>query len=214
MHLSTVKVPIDFGFGWPWSSVSYLTSNLCFSTKLCVSYSFALVCIFSETIANQCFTFHRALHIYRFLYACGQGPAVDRETVWFYILVGPLELNEPLTWWLALDFTSSYWFLPNYTHLTWRNFICQHSAIIETTVKQHPLAFLWFDFHWETPGSVGSSKHAHHRETGYPVCSTFHILISFVHISPISMLTNRPCHGPWMGLGDSGTVWPCWPCIN
>ena len=22
------------------------------------------------------------------------------------------------------------------------------------------------------------------------------------------MLTNRPCHGPWTGLIDSGTVWP------
>ena len=52
-------------------------------------------------------------------------------------------------------------------------FICQHLAITETTVKQHPLAFIWFDFYWETPGSLGSSKHARHRDTGYPVCSTF-----------------------------------------
>ena len=33
--------------------------------------------------------------------------------------------------------------------------------------------------------------------------SLFHILTSFVHTSPINMLTNRPCHGPWRGLGDS-----------
>ena len=46
MHLSTVKVPIDFGLDWPWSSVSFLISNLCFSTKLCISHSFALVCIY------------------------------------------------------------------------------------------------------------------------------------------------------------------------
>ena len=31
----------------------------------------------------------------------------------------------------------------------------------------------------------------------------FHILISFVRTSPITMLTNRVCHGPWRGLGDS-----------
>ena len=30
MHLSTVKVPIDFGLDWLWSSVSFLISNLCF----------------------------------------------------------------------------------------------------------------------------------------------------------------------------------------
>ena len=46
MHLSTVKVPIDFGLDWTWSSVSFLISNLCFSTKLCVCYSFASVCMY------------------------------------------------------------------------------------------------------------------------------------------------------------------------
>ena len=29
------------------------------------------------------------------------------------------------------------------------------------------------------------------------------ILTSFMRTSPITMLTNRPCHGPWRGLGDS-----------
>ena len=38
MPLSTVKVPIDFGIDWSWSSVSFLTSNLLYSTKFCVSY--------------------------------------------------------------------------------------------------------------------------------------------------------------------------------
>ena len=31
----------------------------------------------------------------------------------------------------------------------------------------------------------------------------FHIPTSFVRRSPITMLTNRLCHGPWRGLGDS-----------
>ena len=43
MHL---KVPIDFGLDWTWSSVSFLISNLCYSTKLCISYSFVSVCIY------------------------------------------------------------------------------------------------------------------------------------------------------------------------
>ena len=46
MHLSTVKVPIDLGLDLTSSSVPFLISNLCFSTKLCVSYSFASVCIY------------------------------------------------------------------------------------------------------------------------------------------------------------------------
>ena len=38
MHLSTVKVPIDFGIDWSWSWFSFLTSNLLYSTKFRVSY--------------------------------------------------------------------------------------------------------------------------------------------------------------------------------
>ena len=135
MHLSTVKVPIDFGLDWPWSSVSFLIWNLCLFTKLCVSYSFASVCIYlarpSPVNAPQS-TGHRT-------YA-DSSMHVERVPPWtvkqyFYILVGPSELNEPSTRRLALDFTSSYRFTPNYTHLTCRYFIYQQSAITETTVK-------------------------------------------------------------------------------
>ena len=38
MHLSIVKVPIDFGIDWSRSSFSFLTSNLLYSTKFRVSY--------------------------------------------------------------------------------------------------------------------------------------------------------------------------------
>ena len=70
--------------------------------------------------------------------------------------MGPSKFNEPSTRRLALDSTSSYWFSPNYTHLTCRNFICQHLAITKTTVKQHPLAIIWFDSHWESPRFFGT----------------------------------------------------------
>ena len=142
MHLSTIKIPIDFGLDWPWSSVSFLISNLCCFTKLCVSYSFASVCIYlvrpSPVNAPQS-TGHRTYANYSM--------HVERVPPWtvkqyFYILVWPSELNEPSTRRLALDFTSSYRFSPNHTHLTCRNFICQQSAITETTVKQRPLAII------------------------------------------------------------------------
>ena len=49
MHLSTVKVPIDFGIGWSWSSVSFLTSNLLHSTKFLRLLNICVVLyIFSE----------------------------------------------------------------------------------------------------------------------------------------------------------------------
>ena len=53
-----------------------------FSTKICVSYSFCVgLYILCETIASECRIFHMAPHIYGFLYARGQGGAMDRETV-------------------------------------------------------------------------------------------------------------------------------------
>ena len=33
-----IKVPIDFGIDWSWSSFSFLTSNLLYSTKFRISY--------------------------------------------------------------------------------------------------------------------------------------------------------------------------------
>ena len=46
MHLSTVRIPIDFGIDWPRSSVAFLISNQLFFCKLHVSYSFASFCIY------------------------------------------------------------------------------------------------------------------------------------------------------------------------
>ena len=81
IHLSTIKVPLDFGIDWSWSSVSFLTSNLLYSTEFCVSYSFASVCIYLVRplpLSVPHPTWHRT---YTDSYACGQGPAIDRETV-------------------------------------------------------------------------------------------------------------------------------------
>ena len=67
IHLSTVKVPIDFGIDWTWSSVSFLTSNLLYSTKFCILDICVILYIFSEAIATECSTSHMAPHIYWFL---------------------------------------------------------------------------------------------------------------------------------------------------
>ena len=59
----------------------------------------------------------------------------ERPWLIFYILVERSEINEPSFQRLGLEFTSSYRFSQNYNYLTCRNFICQQSAITETTVK-------------------------------------------------------------------------------
>ena len=126
MHLSTVKVPIDFGIDWPRSSVLYLISNQLFFSKLCVSHSFASFCIYlvrPSPVSVLHPTWHRT---YTVSLEYGQGPAMDRETVYFYILVRPLEFQPASTRQLAPDFTSCYRFSPYYIRFACRNFICQH----------------------------------------------------------------------------------------
>ena len=79
-------------------------------------------------------TWHRT---YTDSHECGQGPAMDRETVHLYILVRPLELQPALTRQLALDFTSRYRFSPHYIRFACRNFICPTLINHRTTVTQH-----------------------------------------------------------------------------
>ena len=92
MHLSTVKVPIDFGIDWSWSSVSFLTSNLLYSTKFCVSYSFASFCIY--LVRPWPVSVPHPTRLRTESYARGQGPAIDLETVYFFILVRSLQFSQ------------------------------------------------------------------------------------------------------------------------
>ena len=75
MHLSTVKVLIDFGIDW--SSVSFLISSLLFSTKLCVSYSFASwsICIYLVRPSPVSVPYPTWLYTFTDSYARGQSPA-------------------------------------------------------------------------------------------------------------------------------------------
>ena len=74
-HLSIVKVPIDFGIDWSSASVSFSISNLLFSTKLCVSYSFASVCMYlvRPSPVNAPY-FTCTAHIWIFTHADGVAP--------------------------------------------------------------------------------------------------------------------------------------------
>ena len=97
----------------------------CFS-KLCVSHSFVSFCIYlvrPSPVSVPHPTWH---HTYTDSDECGQGPAIDREAVYLYILVRPLEFQPASTRQLALDFTSCYRFSPYYIRFPCRNFIFQH----------------------------------------------------------------------------------------
>ena len=60
------------------------------------------------------------------------------------------DFSQPLTQRSALDFISCYQFSPKYMHFKCQNFIYQHSAITETTVKRHSFAFILLNLqHWD-----------------------------------------------------------------
>ena len=90
MHLSTVKIPIGLGIVWNRSSVSFLISNQLLFAK------------FPSLIHLRRFIYiywghpHPTwLRTYTHSYACRQGPAMDRETIYLYIMVRPLEFSQP-----------------------------------------------------------------------------------------------------------------------
>ena len=145
MHLSTVKVPIDFGIDWSWSSFSFFNFKpVIFYQILRLLNICVVLYIFSEAIATECSTSHMAPHIYWFL--CMR--TGSRHGPWNSL---PLYLGETIVVQpasprqLALDFTSCYWFSPCHICFACRNFICQHWSITETTVKKRLSASILFD---------------------------------------------------------------------
>ena len=94
--------------------------------------------------------------------------------------------------------TSCWRMSPYYTHLTYRYFIIHHRQSrkqVENNV--HSPLFVRLS-HSELRSALFLAQLSTHASP-----CLYLILTSFVRTSPITMLTNRPCHGPWRGLGDS-----------
>ena len=129
--------------------------------------------IFSEAIASECSTSHMAPHIYWFLCTWTGSHHGPCNSLLSY-LGETIGVKPASTRWLALDFTSCYQFSPYYICFTCWNFICQNSTITKTTVKQHPLAFILFNFQTGIACiSAIFSTDKHLRQYGIPlVCST------------------------------------------
>ena len=134
MHFSTVKVPIDFGIDWASSSVLFSISNLLFSTTLCISYSFASVCIQWDHRQWMLHIPHGTAHIWILMHA-GR--------------VAPWTMTQPsfISWWdhrrsMSHRLGDWHWILQapigfrqiiHTSHAV--NFECQQSTITETIVR-------------------------------------------------------------------------------
>ena len=186
-HLSTVKVPVDFLLNLIFSFIFNLKAVV--STKLCVFYSFCVgLYIFSETIANECSTFHMAPHIYiiyiRILMCTRTG---SRHGPWNSLV---LYLGGTIGAQWAVDSAIGTGFykllsvfaklytphMPQFYMPTFGNHRNNNKiAPISLYLVRLPLGV-----HWESPGIVGI-KHTRHRHGN---TSLFHNLTtgSFVHI--------------------------------
>ena len=89
-------------------------------------------------------------------------------------LVWPLLISQSSTRRLAMDFYCFCRLSLNYTYLTCRNFVCQHSVMVETTLK--PRAFAFIVSHFSTcigkPGAIFSA-HVNIRQTSSVVMPGF-----------------------------------------
>ena len=63
--------------------------------QICVSYIFASFCIYLVRPSPLSVPHPTWPRTYIDSYACGQGPAMDRETIYLYILVRPFEFSQP-----------------------------------------------------------------------------------------------------------------------
>ena len=152
---------------WFWDWLTLIFSFI-FNLKpvfFCQILHLLFICvrlyIFSETITSVCSTGHCT---YRAFYM-----HMDRVPPW------TVKQSSFISWWdhrssMSCRLWDWHWILQapfgfhQIIHTSHAAILyanpnpIPNSAITETTVKQRPLAFTWFDFHWETPGSVGFSE--------------------------------------------------------
>ena len=141
------KIPKVLGVDWAWHVKFNLFSKSCSFASLLGLWN---IC---ETCINK---WKRSL--FHILNDCAQicSPTASCHGPWnsrVVSLVWPLLASQSSTRRLAMDFQFFCRLSLIYTYLTCRNFVCQHSVMVETTLKPRAFAFIVSDFsnmYWET----------------------------------------------------------------
>ena len=95
MHLSTVKIPVDFGIDWPRSSVLFIFISNQFYLGNFASLIYLRRFVYIHW-SHRHWVFHiphGSAHILILMPA--DNLTMDRETVYHYILVRPSEFSQP-----------------------------------------------------------------------------------------------------------------------
>ena len=161
MQNTLAKTPTVLGVDWAW----HFKFN--FLSKSCLFASLLRLWNICETYINL---WKRSL--FHILNGCAQicSPIASCHGPWnsrVISLVWPSLASQSSTRRLAMDFQCFCRLSLKYTsYLTCRNFVCQHSVMVETTLKPHAFAFIVFNFsnmYWET--QCYFSAHINIRQT-------------------------------------------------
>ena len=145
-----LKFPIVFRTDWAMHSMS----NFTFLKNSVYLHRF---CIFEIFVRHACRTVPHPTWLRTHSPTSTSSPTGSCHRLWNCLAVylgETIGVQLASTRRLALYFTSCCRFSTYCTHLTCQNFICQHSTIVETAVKQCPLAFILFNCRcWESLAS-------------------------------------------------------------
>ena len=150
MHLSTVKVPIDFGLDWPWCSVLFLISKLFILPNFASHHSLASVCTYLVRplpVSAAHSTWHRT-YTDSFMHADNVAPSTVKQSSCISLLDHRSSMNRRLS--------DSHWILQapigscQIIHTS--HAVISYTNIRQSQKQQRPLAVIWFDTHWENPG--------------------------------------------------------------
>ena len=126
MYLSTVKVSIDFGIDWPWSSLLFLiSSQLFFFQTSRLSFICLVLYIFSEAIASDCSTSHMAPHIYWFPWMGTGSRHGPLNSLPLFYLGETIPVSASLNSAIGTGVYQLLSVLPYYIRFACQNFICQ-----------------------------------------------------------------------------------------
>ena len=198
--MQNIFAPYCFGADWAWPSMSNLTSfyNSVYLHRFCV---FEIFVRRAKTEFVELFPHRKWCRTHSDSFICTPTGSChrpwNRQRTYLCETIGVLPALDSAIgsgfYKLLSVFAKSY-----SPHIP--IFYITTSAITETTVKQRSSAFICSSL---TLRSGVSEVLFLARLSTHASPSLFHILTSFVRTSPITLFTNRPCHGPWRGLGDS-----------
>ena len=137
-----VKIPVVLGVDWAWHVKFNLFSKSCLFASLCVFEIFVIPA--KKRMKRSLFhILNSYAHICSPTGTC-HGPWNSRVVSLVWPLLASQSSTRRLNWqWI---FACCCRILLNYIYLTCRNFVCQHSVMVETTLKPRAFVFIVSSF--------------------------------------------------------------------